>query len=151
MVKEQFKVAEISVTYRPAIANKPVVVTALDAYILFKDFFDEDTINLQEKFMVMYLNKANRVLGIYPMSIGGITGTIADIRLILAIALTTAATGMILGHNHPSGNMKASKADIDLTARIKEGAKMLDILLLDHLIISPVDREFYSFAEQGVM
>lgn len=151
MVKEEFKVAEISVSYRPAIANKPVIVCSLDAYVLFKPFFDECTIHLQESFMVMYLNRASRVLGIYPMSKGGITGTVADIRLILSIALKTAATGIILAHNHPSGNMKSSQADLDLTTRIKDGAKILDIKLLDHLIISPVDGEYSSFADEGWM
>ncbi|MBC7425706.1 MAG: JAB domain-containing protein [Bacteroidia bacterium] len=151
MVKDEFKVAEISVSYRPAIANKPVMVSALDAYVLFKPFFNEETISLQEDFMVMYLNKANRVLGIYPMSKGGITSTTVDIRLIFAIALTTAATGIILAHNHPSGNLKASRADIDLTHRIKDAAKILDIALLDHLIISPVEKDYFSFADAGVL
>ena len=151
MVKENTKVAEISVSYRPAVANKPIVVSALDAYVLFKPFFDEGTISLQESFMVMYLNRMSRVLGIYPMSIGGITGTVADIRLIFSIALATASTSIILAHNHPSGNMKSSKADIELTRRIKEGANLMDIKLLDHLIISPVDREYFSFADEGML
>ena len=101
--------------------------------------------------MIMYLNRANRVLGIYPMSSGGITGTVVDIRLILSIALTTATTSIILAHNHPSGNMKTSKTDLELTNRIKEGAKLMDIKLLDHLIISPVDREYFSFADNGLI
>ena len=151
MITADFKVAEISVSYRPAIAAKPTIVSALDAYVLFKQFFNENTIGLQESFMVMYINRANRVLGIYPMSIGGITGTVADIRLILSIALTTASTSILLCHNHPSGNLKPSKSDIDLTSRIKEGAKILDIKLLDHLIISPVDGEYTSFADEGLL
>ena len=151
MVKENTKVAEISVSYRPAVANKPIVISSLDAYVLFKSFFDESTINLQESFMVMYLNRRSRVLGIYPMSIGGITGTVADIRLIFSVALTIASTSILISHNHPSGNMKPSKGDIELTNRIKEGGKLLDIKLLDHLIISPVDREYYSFADEGLL
>ena len=151
MVTENTKVAEISVSYRPTVANKPIVVSALDAFVLFKPFFDESTINLQESFMVMYLNRMNRVLGIYPMSIGGITVTVADIRLIFSVALTIASTSILLAHNHPSGNLKTLKSDIELTNRIKEGGKLLDIKLLDHLIISPVDREFYSFADEGLL
>ena len=151
MVKEVLNVAEISVSYRPAIAAKPTIVSALDAYVLFKQFFNENTIGLQESFMVMYINRANRVLGIYPMSVGGITGTVADIRLILSIALTTASTSIVLCHNHPSGNLKPSKSDIDLTARVKEGANILDIKLLDHLIISPIEGEYSSFADEGLI
>ena len=101
--------------------------------------------------MVMYLNRMNRVLGIYPMSIGGITGTVADIRLIFSVALTIASTSIILCHNHPSGNMKSSKGDIDLTKRIKDAGKLLDIKLLDHLIISPKDRDYLSFANEGLL
>lgn len=151
MVKENTKVAEISVSYRPAVANKPIVVSALDAYVLFKPFFDEGTINLQESFMVMYLNRMNRVLGVFPLSVGGITGTVVDIRLIFSIALATASTSIILAHNHPSGNMKSSKADIELTRRIKEGANLMDIKLLDHLIISPIEGEYYSMADEGIL
>ena len=80
------RVAEIQVSYRPAIANKPIIVSSTDAYLLFKKFFNENTISLQESFMVMYLNKANRVLGIYPMSVGGIDATVADIRLIFSVS-----------------------------------------------------------------
>jgi DNA repair protein RadC len=85
------------------------------------------------------------------MSTGGLTGTVADIRLILSIALTTASTSIILAHNHPSGNMKSSKADVDLTNRIKEGARILDVKLFDHLIISPVDGIYSSFADEGLI
>ena len=151
MVKENTKVAEISVSYRPAVANKPIVISALDAYVIFKPFFDEGTINLQESFMVMYLNRMNRVLGIFPLSVGGITGTVVDIRLIFSIALATASSSIILAHNHPSGNMKSSQADIELTRRIKEGANLMDIKLLDHLIISPTEGEYYSMADEGIL
>ena len=99
----------------------------------------------------MYLNRMNRVLGVYPMSMGGISGTVVDIRLILSIALTTASTAIILCHNHPSGNMKSSQADIELTTRIKECAKLMDIKLLDHLIISPTEGEYYSMADEGLL
>ncbi len=145
------RVAEIQVSYRPPIANKPIIVSSTDAYLLFKIFFDENTISLQERFMVMYINKANRVLGIYPMSVGGIDGTVADIRLIFSVALKVAATGIVLAHNHPSGNMKLSIQDIELTRRIKDAGKILEIMILDHLVISPVDREFKSFADEGLL
>jgi DNA repair protein RadC len=101
--------------------------------------------------MVMYLNRANRVLGIFPTSVGGITGTVADPQLILSVALKTASTGIILEHNHPSGALKPSQSDIDLTIKIKEGGKLLDIKLLDHLILSPNEKEYYSFADEGMM
>ena len=151
MVIENTKVAEISVSYRPIVTSKPIVLSAHDAFVLFKPFFDESTINLQESYMVMYLNQMNRVLGIYPMSIGGITVTVADIRLIFSVAHIISSTSILLAHNHPSGNLKTLKDDIVLTNKIKAGGKLLDIKLLDHLILSPVGREFYSFADEGLL
>lgn len=145
------RISEIQISYRPAIGNKPIIVSALDAYLELIEFFPQDTIALQEKFVAMYLNRANRVLGVYELSTGGMTGTVADIRLVLSVALKVAATGIIIAHNHPSGNMKPSAADIELTKRIKEGAKILDIKLLDHLIVSPECMKYYSFADEGLV
>jgi DNA repair protein RadC len=79
MNKIPSQTAEIQVSYRPAITNKPIIQTALDAYHLFIEFFPSETIQLQERFLVLYLNRANRALGIYPLSIGGMTGTLVDI------------------------------------------------------------------------
>ena len=145
------QVAELSVSYRPAISDKPVIISVLDAYLKFIEFFPLESISLQERFVVMYLNQGNRCLGIFPTSVGGICGTVADIRIILSVALKTAATQIFLAHNHPSGNLKPSNADIQLTDRIKEGARILDIKLLDHLIISPKEGDYFSFAENGLI
>ena len=106
------KVAEIKVSYQPAISDRPVMQSSLDAFNFFKGFYMGETICLQEQFSVMYLNRMNRVLGVYIISKGGMTGTVVDIRLILAVALKTAATSIMLCHNHPSGNVKPSHADI---------------------------------------
>ena len=104
-MKETEKVAEIQVTYKPAITDKPIIRSSLDAYQVLKEFFDDNTIGLQEQFVVLYMNRSNRVLGIFPVSKGGITGCIVDVRLILSVALTTATTGITLANNHPSGNL----------------------------------------------
>jgi DNA repair protein RadC len=146
----EVSVAEIEVSYRPAIGAKPIIKTALDCYRTLQSFYSEDTICLTEEFWVAYVNRGNRVLGVFKASCGGLTGTVADPRLILAVALKIAATGIILSHNHPSGNLNPSRQDIDLTERIKEGGKFLDIKVLDHLIISP-DGEYYSFANEGIL
>jgi len=149
MKQTKERVAEIQVSYRPAIGNNPIIISALDAYVELIEFFPKDTISLQERFVAMYLNRVNRVLGVYELSTGGMTGTVADIRLVLSVALKTAATGIIIAHNHPSGNLKPSVSDLELTRRIKEGATILEIKLLDHLIISPIRRGYYSFADEG--
>lgn len=144
-------VAEININYAPALGwnNQPHIVTSLDAYVIIKNYFPEETIHLQESFVVLYLNQANRVIGVYKMSKGGITGTVADNRLILATALKIVSTSFIIAHNHPSGNNKPSAQDIQLTSKVKEAARLLDIQLIDHLIVTPLDGEYYSFADDG--
>ena len=150
MIAEDFRVAEISVSYRPAVSCKPIVLSSKDAYLLIKPFFLEDTIGVQESFMVMYLNRANRVLGIYHLATGGITGCVGDIRLILSVALKTLATTIIMVHNHPSGNLKPSRADEDVTQKVKVAAALMDIRLADHIILGEGEA-FFSFSDEGII
>lgn len=147
----QLKVSELEVRYRPAIGRKPQIHSALDAATELRKFFDEGTIALQEQFLVMYMNHNNRVLGIYPMSKGGFAGTIVELRLILSVGLKVAATGIIIAHNHPSGNLTPSSADNELTKKIKSACQFLDFKLLDHIILAPTEGEYYSFADEGVI
>lgn len=100
-----------------------------------------------EVFAVLFLNTANKIKHFEIISKGGLTGTIADPRIILKRALEQNATGIILSHNHPSGNLQPSQADEALTHKIKEAAKWMDIRLLDHIIVS--NEGYYSFMEEG--
>ena len=102
-----------------------------------------------EVFGVLFLNQANRVNHFEIISQGGITGTVADPRIILRKALEEEAVNIILCHNHPSGNLKPSRADEELTQKIKEAARYLDIKVLDHIIVS--DQGYYSFADEGIL
>jgi DNA repair protein RadC len=102
-----------------------------------------------EVFAVMFLNRANKVNHFEIISEGGITGTVADPRIILRKALEQDAVNIILCHNHPSGSLKPSKADEQLTAKIKEAARFLDIAVIDHIIVS--DDGYYSFADEGIL
>ncbi len=102
-----------------------------------------------EEFWIIFLNNANKIQLKTQMSKGGITGTLVDTRLIFKQALELAATGLILCHNHPSGTLKPSKSDINLTNKIKKGGEVLDIKVLDHLIIT--EKEYYSFADEGIL
>jgi DNA repair protein RadC len=146
-----YTVSEIKVAYHPkSIDDRPAIISSSDALIHLMEGFDRDTMALQEQFVVAYLNRSNRILGVYRASVGGITGTVADPRIILAIALKIAAVSMIMSHNHPSGSIKPSKADEDLTYRLKEAGKLMDIKLLDHLVVEPHGR-YYSFADEGLM
>lgn len=102
-----------------------------------------------EVFVVVFLNRANKVLHHETISEGGITGTVADPRIILKKALEHNATSIILSHNHPSGNLKPSRQDEELTFKIKEAAKYFDIAVTDHIIVS--DEGYFSFADEGIL
>jgi DNA repair protein RadC len=141
--------SEIHVSYKPGLVSSKTISTSKEAFEILATLFPKDTICLQEQFVVLYLNRANRLLGSYQLSIGGITGTIADVRLILSVALKTLATGLILAHNHPSGNLKPSEADKQITNKIRQAAKLLDIELIDHIIIS--SEGYYSFMDDGIL
>lgn len=143
-------ISEIEISYKPKRANHPVVKSSNDAYSYLVQFYPEETIALVEQFSVAFLNRANKIIGVQVVSKGGITGTIADPRLIMATALKAAATGIILCHNHPSGNLQASTADIEITKKIQSACNFLDIKLLDHIIISP-NGTYLSFTDEGIL
>jgi len=102
-----------------------------------------------EQFYTILLNRANKVIDVIKVSQGGVSGTVADAKLIFRSAVEKLASGIILAHNHPSGNLKPSQADIALTRKIKEAGAMLDISVLDHIIIASND--YFSFSDQGMM
>ena len=102
-----------------------------------------------EEFWVLYMNRSNKIISQLKISQGGISGTVADVRIILKHAIEKLASAIILVHNHPSGNIQASKSDIEITKKMKEAAKSIDINVLDHIIVS--DKGYYSFADEGQM
>ena len=102
-----------------------------------------------EVFAVLFLNRANKILHFEIVSSGGLTGTVADPRIILKKALDTGATSLVLSHNHPSGNLRPSRADEELTQKIRQAGLYFDIKVLDHIIVS--DEGYYSFADEGLI
>jgi DNA repair protein RadC len=112
--------------------------------------WDLDSIEHIEEFKLLLMNRSNSVLGILPVSKGGISGTVTDIRLIYQAAIKANASGIIVCHNHPSGNLNPSESDSKLTQKIKEAGLLMDIQLLDHLIIIN-DGDYYSFADNGLL
>jgi DNA repair protein RadC len=149
--KRQFEVAEIQLSYRTTVkpSLRPKIRTSKDTYEILLESWDDSRIEFVEQFKVMLLNRANKVLGIFEVSTGGVTGTVADPKIIFAAAIKTNASGMIISHNHPSGNLMASQSDIELTKRLKEGGRLLEIDLLDHVIIST--EGYFSFADEGMI
>ena len=146
------KVNEIKVSYKeriPASLWQKITSSQDAAQVLF-EHWDRDTIGLYESFKVLLLNNSNKVKGIFELSRGGITGTLADVRLLFGIALKTATCAVLLSHNHPSGKLEPSKADRDLTDKLKQAGELLDVKVLDHLIIVP-NGDYYSFADNGLV
>ncbi len=112
------------------------------------DYFTPDLADLTwEEFWILLLNRANKVIGKHLVSKGGVTGTVVDPKVVYKIAIEHMATGIILCHNHPSGNLSPSDADISLTRKLCEGGKLLDIQVLDHLIVA--GDKYFSFADEG--
>ena len=148
---EWSKVAEVELVYKTKVkaSERPLIKTSKDCYETLLKVWDENRIEFQEEFKVLLLNRANRVTGVYEASSGGITGTVADPRLILAAAIKSLSVIIVLAHNHPSGNLKPSRADEELTLKIKEAAKYHDITVLDHIIVT--NEGYYSFADEGLI
>lgn len=147
----QYQVAEIQLTYKSNVkpSLRPKISTSRDAFNILKENWDDTKIEFVEQFKVMLLNRTSKVLGIFEVSSGSSTGTVADPKLIFVAAIKANACGIIVAHNHPSGNLAPSQSDIDLTRKMKEGGRFLEISLLDHLIVTP--EGYYSFADEGVL
>ena len=144
-----FRVAEVGLTYRNRVPkkNRKQILDSYTAYKVLKDNFSDETIDYKETFKVLYLNQNCQVLGCSTISEGGITQTLADVRLVLQSALLTNAVAMILAHNHPSGSKRPSRQDDELTLKVVDAARLLDIKVADHIILTSED--FYSYNDEG--
>lgn len=140
---------EISIKYK---GTKKVdlkkIASSRDVHSVCKELFNEGTIDWKEEVVLLCLSNANKVIGYYRVSSGGVSGTVVDPRVVFTIALNCAGTtNIILAHNHPSGNLNPSVQDDNLTRKIMEGGELLDIKLLDHLIIT--SEGYYSYLDEG--
>ncbi|KPH14174.1 DNA repair protein RadC [Chryseobacterium sp. ERMR1:04] len=128
------------------IPEKPVISNSNDAYQILKNQLSDLR---TEEFWAVFLNQSNKVLHTSQLTQGGINQSIVDVRILFKIALDHFSTGIIIAHNHPSGNLKPSKEDIDITQKIKEGGALLNIQLLDHLIVT--QNSYLSFSDEGLL
>ena len=140
---------EIKISYSNSNTRKVKITNSLDSFNCLITNWEIETIQLYEEFKILLLNTANEVLGIYNVSKGGISSTIVEIRHILYIALKTNSTGIILAHNHPSGNLKPSSTDINLTRKIKSACEIMDLKLQDHIILAK--EGYLSFMDEGIL
>ena len=149
--KTLFEVAEIQLSYKSKVkaSLRPKITSSRDCETVLRKYWNEDKIEFVEQFKVLLLNRANKVLGLYEVSTGTTTHTVADPRLIFVAAIKANACAIILSHNHPSGNLNPSQADMDLTRKIKEAGRFLEVSVLDHIIMT--SEAYYSFADEGLL
>jgi len=152
MNAQQITISEIRLVYKTKVrtSDRLHVKCSKDAFDIFMAHWDRDSIEHIEEFKILLMNRSNSVLGIFPVSKGGLSGTVTDVRLIYQAAIKANASGILLVHNHPSGNLNPSESDSKITKKIQEAGNLMDIQLLDHLIITP-EGEYYSFADNGLI
>lgn len=143
-------VGEIQVSYKPQRppVQPPRITMSRVAYEILMAHWSEH-MEWREEFYILLLNRVHDVTGVFRVSEGGISGTCADPRVIFQVALGVNASYLVLAHNHPSGDLTPSAADRDITRRIKEAGKVLEIIVLDHLILTPTT--YLSFADDGLL
>lgn len=149
MKNNMLQLAEIKISYQPKIraSDRMKVKGSRDAAMAFRQAW-EYPLELKECFYTLYLNRNNQILGYLLVSVGGIAGTVMDVRNILQTALKANACSIIIAHNHPSGNLDPSDTDKRLTRQIMEAGKLLEIQVLDHIILT--DEGYMSFADEGL-
>ncbi|QYN51649.1 MULTISPECIES: JAB domain-containing protein [Apibacter] len=141
------KVSEIKVSYTNKNPEKIKIENSNQLYELAISIWNNKNIELQEEVKVLYLNRNNIVLGYYSLAKGGISACLVDIRIILSVALKANASAIVVIHNHLSSNPNPSKSDWDLTERIQQACKLLDLIFVDHLVITK--ETYFSFADKG--
>ncbi len=128
------------------VEEKPRVTSSRDGFQILQPHLQDIP---HEEFWIIVLNRANRVIAKHQISQGGVAGTVADPKIIFKLAISDLASGIILAHNHPSGNLSASQADLELTRKMAAAGKLLEIQILDHLIIA--GQRYLSFADEGML
>jgi DNA repair protein RadC len=142
---------ELSINYNKKLFSTNRINCSHDVEQIIREIYTQTSsgIELKEYFFIMFLNRANEVIGYNKLSEGGICGTVVDIRLAFASALKSLAISMILVHNHPSGNLNPSEQDIDITKKFVKAGALLEINIFDHIILT--NDSYYSFADEGLI
>ena len=138
------RLEEIGLTRKPTNFVRTKITSSKDCYDVIKQFYHED-ITLYESFFLLLLNNSNETIGFVKISQGGITGTVVDVRIIAKYCVEVLATSCILAHNHPSGKLFPSDADLTITQKTKNALAILDVRVLDHIILT--EEGHYSFAD----
>lgn len=142
------QVNEVELVYRSVECERDAVRTSVDAVAVLRPYFERQ-IETRELFYLLMLDRGLRVRSVYHVSSGGVSGTVADPKMIFSAALKCLASVIIVAHNHPSGQLRPSEEDIRLTSKLIKGGQLLDILVYDHVILTK--DSYYSFADNGQM
>ena len=148
-LKGNWTQARITVSFKPGLMKDKSINMLEDAYEIVIGVWDKELINLQEQLVAFYLNRVNKLIGHRLIRSGTMTSCLIDVKLLVSLALHTMATSVIIAHNHPSGTLKPSNQDIELTKKIKQILALIDVQLLDHLIISETGK--LSLFEEGLL
>lgn len=149
MIEFDYLVSEVSIHYNPKVkpSQRPHITCSGDVVPHLRKVWED--LEYRESMYLVLMNRGNKILGISKISAGGVSSTVFDVRMMLQVALKANASGLILAHNHPSGNLHPSENDKLITRKAKEACKMLDFQLLDHVILTPESK--YSFADEGLI
>jgi DNA repair protein RadC len=138
-----------SLKFKPTKIKRFIVHNSDEAGGYIRQMFDKDTIEYNESFVALYLNRANETIAWSKISSGGISSCVVDVKIVLMNAILSGASAIILAHNHPSGTLRASAEDISITGKVREACKLIDMSLLDHFIITKSG--YVSMADEGLM
>lgn len=149
--ENRLRVAEIQLSYKTNLkpSERPQITSSRECYNLLLSTWEESRLEFVEEFKVLLLNRAHRVLGLVEISRGCNTGTVVDPKLVFVAAIKANACSVIITHNHPSGNVQPSQADRDLTRKLRDGGKLLEVTVLDHIVLSK--EGYFSFADEGLL
>lgn len=144
-LKGDWTVAELSVIYKPTTLKSPQITSTEGAHQLIRSLWNEETISLQEQFMALFFNRANRLIGFRVISTGTMDACVVDVKLLGSLALHCLCEQVIIAHNHPSGNLKPSVQDEVIPIKVKEALALIDVKLMDHFILTQGYSEFDPF------
>lgn len=149
-LEKVFQVGELTIAYKRNFnILSPKLTSSFDAFEILNELFEKDELHYRESFWALYTSRCNEVIAVFKVSTGGVSGTVVDSKVLFSQALLCGASGLIIAHNHPSGNSNPSEQDIRLTKNIVAAGKVLEIAVLDHLIL--YKDTYMSFADSGYM
>ena len=144
---KKIKLPELKIKVKATKGDEFYIKNSDDIVNVLRSIFKADTLLWTEEFILVCLNRANKVIGYYKVGAGGFSGVVCDVKVIMTMALQSSASCLIVAHNHPSGNLNPSANDKSMTDKINGACKLFDINLLDHIILT--EDSYYSFAEEG--